>query len=283
MKLLKTTICAIALMATTSLMAQVTQTEKRHLGDWIIIEEYETIDENEIVTRQKKLKVKGGKEYTANIRMEAHYPTFYMGFNRLSNSPQSIDYATGINQNQGKSWEWGIYFTEKAIPFNKRGTFGISYAFGFGRNQYKFNNGNYFFNDNGITRYGANSSKSYDETWLRYWGFRMPVNIEIQRYVNGEPFYITFGPEFEYRFAAKSLGRCDGNKQRSITKDLNLNPFNVNLMAQVGYDNIGFMAKLSLIDLFQNPMRPEPLIGSEGMYGPNCEVYPLTIGFSILY
>ena len=111
----------------------------------------------------------------------------------------------------------------------------------------------------------------------------MPVNIEIQRYVNGEPFYITFGPEFEYRFAAKSLGRCDGNKQRSITKDLNLNPFNVNLMAQVGYDNIGFMAKLSLIDLFQSPMRPEPLIGGLGMSALNCEVYPLTIGFSIFY
>ena len=43
------------------------------------------------------------------------------------------------------------------------------------------------------------------------------------------------------------------------------------------------MAKLSLIDLFQNPMRPEPLIGGPGMSPLNCEVYPLTIGFSICY
>ena len=54
-------------------------------------------------------------------------------------------------------------------------------------------------------------------------------------------------------------------------------------MAQVGYDNVGFMAKLSLIDMFQNPMRPEPLIGGPGMSTLNCEVYPLTLGFSILY
>ena len=215
--------------------------------------------------------------------MEAHYPTYYMGFSRLSNSPQSIDYAAGIYQNQGKSWEWGAYLREESIPFNKRGTFGISYAFGYGRTQYKFNNGNYFFNNNGVTCYGVNSSKDYDETWLRYWALRLPVNIEIQRYVNGEPFFLTFGPEFEYRFSPKSLGRCDGGRQRSITKNLDLNPFNVNLMAQVGYDNIGFMAKLSLIDLFQNPMRPEPLIGGSGMSTLNCEVYPLTIGFSIFY
>ena len=130
MKLLKTALCAIALVATSSLMAQVTQTEQRRIGNWVVIEEYEIIDEEETVSRQKKLKLKGGKEYTRTRRLEAHYPTYYMGFSRLSNSPQSIDYAAGIYQNQGKSWEWGIYLNEKTIPFNKRGTFGISYAFG---------------------------------------------------------------------------------------------------------------------------------------------------------
>lgn len=54
-------------------------------------------------------------------------------------------------------------------------------------------------------------------------------------------------------------------------------------MAQVGYDNVGFMAKLSLIDMFQNPMCPEPLIDGPGMSTLNCEVYPLTLGFSIFY
>lgn len=283
MKLLKAALCAIALVATTSLMAQVTQTEQRRIGNWVVIEEYEIIDEDETITRQKKLKVKGGKEYTTNRRMEAHYPTYYMGFSRLSNSPQSIDYAAGISQKQSKCWEWGVYINENTIPFNKRGTFGISYAFGFGRSSYKFSNGNYFINNHGVTCYGKMNEHDYDETWFRYWGFRLPVNIELQRYVNGEPFFLTFGPEFEYRFSPKSLGRCDGGKLENITKNLDLNPFNVNLMAQAGYDNIGFMAKLSLIDLFQNPMRPEPLIGGPGMSTLNCEVYPLTIGFSILY
>ena len=120
MKLLKAALCALALVATTSLMAQVTQTEQRRIGNWVVIEEYEIIDEDEVVTRERKLKVKGGKEYTTSRRMEAHYPSYYMGFSRLSNSPQSIDYAAGINQNQGKSWEWGVYLNEKTIPFNKR-------------------------------------------------------------------------------------------------------------------------------------------------------------------
>ena len=72
-------------------------------------------------------------------------------------------------------------------------------------------------------------------------------------------------------------------KKRNITQDFDLTSFNVNLMAQVSYNNVGFMAKLSLIDMFQNPMRPEPLIGGEGMSPFNCAVYPLTVGFSICY
>ena len=94
----------------------------------------------------------------------------------------------------------------------------------------------------------------------------------------------TFGLEVEFRFAPKSLGRINGyKKKRSITKDFDLTSFNVNLMAQVGYGNVGFMAKLSLIDMFQNPMCPEPLIDGPGMSTLNCEVYPLTLGFSIFY
>ena len=217
--------------------------------------------------------------------MRAHYPTYYMGFSRLSNAPFSMDYANGISQNQSKCWDWGVYFCEHSIAFNKRGTIGLSYAFGFGRSSYKFNDGQYFYNDNGLINYGINpaNTSQYDETWFRYWGFRLPINLELQHYVNGKPFFLTFGPEIEYRFAPKSLGRIDGGKQRNISKNYDLNPLNVNLMAQVGYNNIGFMAKLSLIDMFQNPARPEQLIGGEGLTPVNCEVYPLTIGFSIFY
>lgn len=283
MKFLRFTLYALALMATTSIIAQVKQTEQRRIGNWVVIEEYEITDEDENISRQKKVKVGDHSITTSRRSLTPHYPLYYMGFDRLSNSSFSTDYAAGIMQKQSKSWEWGMYLFQNGVSFNKRGTFGLSYAFGFGRSSYKFTNGNYFFNDHGITCYGVNSDKAYDETWFRYWGFRLPVNIELQRYVNGEPFFLTFGPEFEYRFSPKSLGRCDGGKQRPITKNLDLNPFNVNLMAQVGYDNIGFMAKLSLIELFQNPMRPTPLVGGSGMSTLSCEVYPLTIGFSIFY
>ena len=141
----------------------------------------------------------------------------------------------------------------------------------------------YFYNENGLINYGGSGSKMYDETWFRYWGFRLPVNLELQHYVNGSPFFLTIGPEIEYRFAPRALGRVDGGKQQVISKNYDLNPLNVNLMAQVGYGNIGFMAKLSLVDLFQNPIRPEPLIGGEGASVVNCEVYPLMVGFSIFY
>lgn len=289
MRLLKTALFTMAMMATTCLMAQNENYErisKQGIGDWIIVEEYEiTSTDNGQVERQTKVNIGDHIEInTPRKSLQAHYPLYYMGFNRMSNNPYSIEYASGIAQRQSKCWDWGVYLFDNSISFNKRGTIGLSYAFGFGRSSYKFSDGNFFYNDNGITRYGTKGDKSYDETWFRYWGFRMPINLELQHYVNNKPFFLTFGPEIEYRFAAKSLGRIDGGKKRDITKNFELNPLNVNLMAQIGYDGIGFIAKLSLIDLFQNPMRPEPLVGGECIpVGPNCEVYPLTIGFSILY
>lgn len=288
MKLLKSAFYGLALMTATSLMAQnesYKTTNKQNIGNWIVIEEYEiTSKDDGQIERQKVVRVGDTKIKSPRRSLEAHYPIYYMGFSRLSNDPYTIDYASGIAQMQSKCWDWGVYLCDNSISFNKRGTFGLSYAFGFGRSSYKFTDGSYFYNDNGITRYGIRGEKDYDETWFRYWGFRLPINIELQRYVNNRPFFLTFGPEIEYRFSPKSLGRIDGGKQRDITKNLYLNPLNVNLMAQAGYDNIGFMVKLSLVDLFQSPMKPEPLVGSEGTGRvPDCEVYPFTVGFSIFY
>lgn len=285
MKLLKTALCALALTAGIGATAQVKQTDETRIGEWLIIEEYEIKDNDATVSRQTKVQVGDKKFSTPRRRMRAHYPTYYMGFSRLSNDPFSMDYANGISQNQSKCWDWGVYLCEHSIAFNKRGTFGLSYAFGFGRSSYKFNDGEYFYNDNGLINYGINpaNTSQYDETWFRYWGFRLPINLELQHYAGGKPFFLTFGPEIEFRFAPKSLGRIDGGKQRNISKNYDLNPLNVNLMAQVGYNNIGFIAKLSLIDMFQNPARPESLVGGEGMSLINCEVYPLTLGFSIFY
>lgn len=281
MKNIKFILCAIALCAGFNAMAQ----NEIRFGDMLVIRDYEKVDEEGKVEYTTNIKA-GQKDYTIRRRMRTHYPTFYMGYSRLGNSSFSSEFATGIGQKQGRSWDWGIYTGGKSIPFNKRGTIGISYALGIGRSSYKLTGGDYFYNDNGITRFGnkPGDENAYDETWFRYWGLRLPINLEFQQYISKKPLFFTFGPELELRFSPKSLGRIDGkNKKQKITGDLDLNPLNINLMAQVGYGNIGFMAKLSLIDLFQNPMRPEALIGGTGMYPLNCEVYPLTIGFSIFY
>lgn len=285
MKNIRTALCALALLAGFNAMAQ----NEIRFGDMLVIRDYETVDEDGNVEYATDIKA-GKSDYTIRRRMRTHYPTFYMGYSRLGNttlsSSFSPDFAAGIGQKQSRSWDWGIYTEGNSIPFNKRGTIGITYALGIGRSSYKLTGGNYFYDENGITHFGSipGNDKVYDETWFRYWSFRLPINFELQQYVNKKPLFLTFGPEVELRFSPKSLGRiCDESKRRRITKDFDINPLNVNLMAQVGYDNVGFMAKLSLIDLFQNPMRPESLVGGSGMSTLNCEVYPLTVGFSICY
>ena len=275
MKLLRATLCGLAFVAATGLMAQKENykvTGKISLGDWMYVEEYEITKEGtDEVERQTRVAV-GDMQIKAPRRtLKPHYPAFYMGFSRLSDNSFSMNYAPGVAQMQSKSWDWGIYTYSNSVAFNKKGTIGLSYAFGFGRSSYKFTDGNYFYNDKGLTRYGVMNDAAYDETWFRYWALRLPVNIEFQHYIKNKPLFLTFGPEIEYRISAKAKGRIGGGKKQKITKDYNLNPLNVNLMAQAGYDDLGFMVKLSLVDLFQRPATPD------------CEVYPLMIGISICY
>ena len=273
-------LCALALFDFNA-MAQ----NEISLGDKLVIQDYETVDEDGKVTYVTDVKA-GDSNHAISRRMRAHYPAFYMGYSQLSNNSFSPQFAAGIGQKQSKSWDWGIYTYSNSIAFNKRGTIGISSAFGIGRSSYKLTGGNYFYNDNNITQFGniPSNETAYNETWFRYWGIRLPINLELQHYINKKALFFTFGPELELRFAPKSLGRIDNNKKKQkITQAFDLKPLNVNLMAQVGYSNIGFIAKLSLVDLFQNPMRPESLADGTEAPLPNCEVYPLTIGFSIFY
>lgn len=275
MKLLRTILCGLAFVAATGLMAQKENykvTGRIDLGDSLYVEECEITKEGtDEIERQTRVAVGDVLIKIPRRTLKPHYPLFYMGFSRLSGRPYSVDYVPGVAQMQSKSWDWGVYTYSNSVSFNSRGTFGLSYAFGFGRSSYKFEDGNYFYGDHGLTRYGVINDAAYDETWFRYWALRLPINLELQRYVNSKAFFFTFGPEIEYRISAKAKGRTGSGKKQNITKNYSLNPLNVNLMAQVGYDSLGFMVKLSLVDLFQRPATPE------------CEVYPLMLGISILY
>ena len=135
MKLLKTAIFALALVASMGAMAQVEKTDQTHIGKWLVIEEYEMTSDDATVSRQTKVKVGDANFSLPRRRMRPHYPVYYMGFGRLSNDPFSVDYAAGISQNQSKCWDWGVYLADHSIAFNKRGTIGLSYAFGFGRHR----------------------------------------------------------------------------------------------------------------------------------------------------
>lgn len=66
MKLLKTALCALALTASISAIAQVRQTDQTSIGDWLIIEEYEITDNDATIRRETKVKV-GDKRYTTPV------------------------------------------------------------------------------------------------------------------------------------------------------------------------------------------------------------------------
>lgn len=274
----KTILLVAALSATTGIFAEskatpevpasdTTEITERNIGKWIITREYETktTDGDEVKT---KTKVSYDIQYSSNLA--PHFPVFYMGLNEFTPARFERNFSD-IPLNASKSCEWGCYPIQEAIAFDKGGHVGLTFAFGFGRAMYKFDNTCYLFTDQNRTTYFGNPGE-YDVTWFRYWTLKLPIALTFERSLNKGDLFFTIGPELEYRFSGASKGRVGAQKKEIITKDLNLRPLGVNLMAQVGYDGFSLIGKASLIDLFRKPNLTSPY---------STELYPVSFGIAI--
>jgi len=226
--------------------------EQQRIGEWIFTREY-TITRDDDDGYYEKESVNYNISFGNGF--SAHLPFYYMGLsNFFVNGPFSMQFSD-IPIDEAKSWEWGIYLPLRTVRLGSDHV-GLGFSFGFGRAMYKFNEPSYFFTmhdlsggrQNRQTLFASPNPNPYDETWFRYWSLKLPIQLEYQTSSDG--FFVAVGPEIEYRFSPASRGRQQGHRKETITTNISMLPLNVNLLAQVGFDNISFMAKTSLVELF---------------------------------
>ncbi len=250
-------VAVLAMAGITEAVAQESGTEstveQRRIGQWVITREYsqDRSTEDGVYERSNV-----SYDVSFGHGFEAHIPFYYMGFSGfMADGPFSMNFSD-VRLDEARSWEWGIYLPLDAVRLAGDHV-GLGFAFGFGRSMYKFDTPNYFFtsrSQGGRTTFFSTQSdvEPYDETWFRYWSFKLPVQLEFQTSDDG--FFLAVGPELEYRFSPASRGRYNGKRKETITSNISMHPLNVNLLAQVGYGNVSLMAKTSLVELFSGSL-----------------------------
>lgn len=203
-------------------------------------------------------------------KFEAHFPNFYLGVNLLCDE-NSFNTTAALPQREGKGMEFGSYFAEGECPINFQKTLGFTIACGISRSRYWISDGQYLdWQSIGGRRVIALMPNGNDvrQGYLRYWSLRVPVCIEFQsQHRNG--MFLSIGPELEYRFGEVSKVKYESGSKDKLTKDLNLNPIGLNLMAQAGIDDIGLIFRYSFSELFSE--------------SSPVETYPMMLGLSLAF
>lgn len=202
-------------------------------------------------------------------KFDAHFP-LYIGVNMLCDK-NSFSSTPGLPQREGKGLELGVYFAEEECTINFNQTLGFTIACGISRSRYWISDGQYLdWQSVGGRRVIAlmPNGNNVEQGYLRYWSLRVPICLEFQsRSSNG--MFISVGPELEYRFGDVSKVKYEGGGKDKLTKDLNLNPIGLNMMAQIGANDIGLIFRYSFTELFSE--------------SSPVETYPMMLGLSLSF
>ena len=193
-----------------------------------------------------------------------HTSGFYLGFTNLSNHFFNFAGTNKASLDLPKSWEIGFNLFDRYINLGHSGHWGLTYSLGWGYRSFRLDGNQAFLKlDGGTVVADGNEETVYSKSRLRHFYFRIPISFEWQTRVNGNPFFLAAGPEVEIRHGVKSMAKVNGHKE-TLGKGMYVKPVGVNLLAQVGYDSIGFYLRYSTYDLFQKSKGPE--------------LYPLSFG-----
>jgi hypothetical protein len=159
-----------------------------------------------------------------------------------------------------KSWEWGVVPFDAKFPLTRDNSLSLNSGLGIGYTSFRID-GNYAFRKvNSITAIlPSGEGRSYSQSRLYYYDVRVPAVFEWQKYSRHHgPIFVSAGGEAEIRWNMKSKVKYESNKHEyTLSKDLNVNPIGVNLLAQVGYGSLGLYTRYSVFQLFEKNKGPE--------------------------
>lgn len=187
-----------------------------------------------------------------------HASGIYGGFANLSNSFCSFGESNKVDLNLSKTWEIAFNLLSSQLVLSQDQHWGMTFALGWGFRTYRLNKNEAFENINGITQIiQGNEEISYTKSRLRHFYFRIPVCVEWQTRVRGSSrLFAAVGPEFEIRHGVKSKAKVNG-KSETLSSNMHVRPVTVNLLAQLGYGNIGLYARYNTLSLFAGSKGPD--------------------------
>lgn len=197
--------------------------------------------------------MKKEKKYKGHF--DKHVAGFYIGYSQFGDD-MGLSRTDDIDLVSSKSWEWGLNLFEGSLRLSRQ--WGITSGLGFGYRSFRVD-GNYGFEErDGITDiYPSPDGVDYRRSRLRYYHLRLPISVEWQKKFGYKgPLFFSLGAEVETRFWVRSKTIIDDDKQ-TLSKDLNVRPLGINILAQGGYGDWGFYCRCATASLFEKNKGPE--------------------------
>jgi hypothetical protein len=231
-------------------------TTKIRLGGkkYMIIGDDDGKDKKEIVTAKDSI-----HDYNAEFK---HWNGIEFGSNGLMDFKNSLDLpasASFLELDYAKSFQFGLNLFEKDFHLYKN-YINLVTGLGFNFNHYSFANNVTIQSDSSYI-WATNDSITYKKNKLNISYLRAPLMLEIN--TSKDPhknFHIAGGIEFAYRIHAVTKQKYDVNDKHYKIKqrdDFNLEPFNMNLIARIGYNNVTVYASYGLSRLFKKDQGPQ--------------------------
>lgn len=231
-------------------------TTKIRLGGkkYMIIGDDDGKNKKEIVTAKDSI-----HDYNAEFK---HWNGIEFGSNGLMDYKNNLNLPASagfLELDYAKSFQFGLNLFEKDFHLYKN-YINLVTGLGFNFNHYSFANNVTLQSDSSYI-WATNDSVTYKKNKLNVSYLRAPLLLEIN--TSKDPhknFHIAGGIEFAYRIHAVTKQKYDVNDKHYKIKqrdDFNLEPFNMNLIARIGYNNVTVYASYGLSRLFKKEQGPQ--------------------------
>ena len=184
----------------------------------------------------------------------------------------TTDNLTNFNDAGGMNVAFSNEITFNPIGYSLpiiKGYFGMVTGLGMTWRNLHLGNNSHLVNNNGITLVeAAPEGITYNYSRLRMFDLNLPIYLEIHPLGKSE-FYIMGGVLFGINTftSYKVKYKNDNDKKISVVegKDYNVNPFSVNYLVQMGWNDLGVYAKYTPTSLFKNDKGPDVQTFSVGL------------------
>lgn len=196
-----------------------------------------------------------------------------IGINTLLNAKQGTKFTNKIFEiDPAQSFNLSLNLLEKRIPFGTEHV-GLVTGLGFNFSRYGFKN-DYILKTNADSTWGViDTLNNYSKNQLRTTYLNVPVLLHFNTSKMAKKnFHVSLGVIGGVRLSSKTFKKYDvlgGEQKDKIKGRYNINPFQLDATARIGYRDFGLFANYSLIPLFET--------------GVAEQAFPLTVGVTFSF